>query len=170
MYRPKVSYRPNQLSHWKSCWKIYLVHAEYEPIVQNILKYFIIKQSEFVLCRPIMQSQSTPPSLGTTTDSPPLALSSYQFHSKLKTFLIEQSFPPQSFAPTLVGSLAGPLTQLTVFTSVIFPSVVHFHLVHLRHSLWLIDWLIDWLTALRHISTERLLCQETLLNKISSRS
>jgi len=26
--------------------------------------------------------------------SPPLALSSHQFHSKLKTFLFEQSFPP----------------------------------------------------------------------------
>jgi len=37
----------------------------------------------------------TPPSLVAATDStPPLALSSHQFHSKLKTFLFEQSFPP----------------------------------------------------------------------------
>jgi len=36
-----------------------------------------------------------PPSLVTATDStPPLALSSHQFHSELKTFLFEQSFPP----------------------------------------------------------------------------
>jgi len=38
---------------------------------------------------------SAPPSLGTATDSSPLlAMSSHQFHSKLKTFLFEQSFPP----------------------------------------------------------------------------
>jgi len=43
------------------------------------------------------QSPSAPPSLGTATDSSPLlALSSHQFHSKLKTFLFGQSFPPQS--------------------------------------------------------------------------
>ena len=34
-------------------------------------------------------------SLGTPSDSTPLlALSSHQFHSKLKTFLFDQSFPP----------------------------------------------------------------------------
>jgi len=34
------------------------------------------------------------PSLGAAPDSSLLALSSQHFHSKLKTFLFEQSFPP----------------------------------------------------------------------------
>jgi len=42
-----------------------------------------------------LRQPSAPPSLVTATDStPPLALSSHQFHSQLKTFLFEQSFPP----------------------------------------------------------------------------
>jgi len=46
-------------------------------------------------------------SLGNTTDSTTLlALSSHQFHSKLQTFLFDQSFPPKTIASTPVGSLA----------------------------------------------------------------
>jgi len=42
-----------------------------------------------------LRQPSTPQSLSTTADSTPLlALSSHQFHSNLKTFLFEQSFPP----------------------------------------------------------------------------
>jgi len=42
-----------------------------------------------------LRQPSAPPSLGSAIDStPPLALSSHQFDSKLKTFLFEQSFPP----------------------------------------------------------------------------
>jgi len=42
-----------------------------------------------------LRQPSAPQSLGTTTDSAPqLALSLHQFHSKLNTFLLEQSFPP----------------------------------------------------------------------------
>jgi len=41
-----------------------------------------------------LRQPSAPPSLGTATESSLLALSSHQFHSKLKTFLFEQSFPP----------------------------------------------------------------------------
>jgi len=42
-----------------------------------------------------LRQPSAPPSLGTATDSSPLLpLSSHQFHSKLKTFLFEQFFPP----------------------------------------------------------------------------
>jgi len=42
-----------------------------------------------------LRQPSAPLSLVTATDStPPLALSSHQFHSKLKTFLFEQSFLP----------------------------------------------------------------------------
>jgi len=42
-----------------------------------------------------LRQPSAPSSLGTATDSSPLlALSSHQFHSKLKTFLFEHSFPP----------------------------------------------------------------------------
>jgi len=42
-----------------------------------------------------LRQPSAPPSLDTATDSSPLlALSSHQFHSKLKTFLFEQFFPP----------------------------------------------------------------------------
>jgi len=41
-----------------------------------------------------LRQPSAPPSLVTATDSTPtLALSSLQFHSKLKHFLLEQSFP-----------------------------------------------------------------------------
>jgi len=43
-----------------------------------------------------LRQSSAPPSHGTATDSSPLgllALSSHQFHSKLKAFLFEQSFP-----------------------------------------------------------------------------
>jgi len=57
-----------------------------------------------------LRQPSAPPSHGTATDSITLlAIFSHQFHSKLKTFLFEQSFPPCSlvlFALTLVGSLA----------------------------------------------------------------
>jgi len=42
-----------------------------------------------------LRQPSAPPSHGiATVSSPLLALSSHQFHSKLKTFLFEQSFPP----------------------------------------------------------------------------
>jgi len=48
-----------------------------------------------------------PQSLRTTTDSTPLlALSSHQFHSKVKPFSLINSFLLSLFAPTLVGSLA----------------------------------------------------------------
>jgi len=42
----------------------------------------------------LLRQPSAPPSLGTATDSSLLAFSSHQFHSKLKTFLFERSFPP----------------------------------------------------------------------------
>jgi len=41
-----------------------------------------------------LRQPSAPPSLVTATDStPPLTLSSHQFHSKLNTFLFEQTVP-----------------------------------------------------------------------------
>jgi len=41
-----------------------------------------------------LRQPSAPPSYVAATDSSLLALSSHLFHSKLKTFLFEQSFPP----------------------------------------------------------------------------
>jgi len=47
------------------------------------------------LPKQLRQPSAPRSSLGTATDSSPLlTLSSHQFHSKLKTFLFEQSFPP----------------------------------------------------------------------------
>jgi len=83
--------RPSVFSRLKITDRTFTHHA---PVLSNSLP----KQ---------LRQLSAPPSHGTATDSSPLlALSSHQFHSQLKTFLFEQSFPPLSFAPTIVGSLA----------------------------------------------------------------
>jgi len=56
-----------------------------------------------------LQQPSAPPSCGTATDSSPLlALSSHQFHSRLKTFLFEQSFPPWPCLHQLLSVLWPP--------------------------------------------------------------
>jgi len=60
---------------------------------------------------------SAPPSHGTATDSSPLlALSLHPFHSKLKTFLFEQSIPPYSCLHQHL-SVLWPLDLTNVFTS-----------------------------------------------------
>jgi len=71
-------HRPSVRSRLKVTDRSFTHHA---PILWNSL--------------PKQQRQpSAPPSLGTATDStPPLVLSSHQFHSELKTFLFEQFFP-----------------------------------------------------------------------------
>jgi len=99
-----------------------------------------------------LRQPSAPPSLGTATDfTPPLALSSHQFHSKLKTFLFEQSFL-QSFLHQLL-SVLWPLDLANGFhLTVNFPSVVHFPLVLLRQCLWIsllsYSWLAGFMQAL----------------------
>jgi len=76
---------------------------------------------------------SAPPSHGTAADStPPLALSSHQFHSVLVTILFSLVFRTNSCR------FSGHLTKQTVFISQsLFHSVVHFHLVHLHKCLWI---------------------------------
>jgi len=69
-----------------------------------------------------LRQPSAPPSLVTATDStPPLVLSSHQFLSKLKTFLFEQSFPPQSCLHQLLSvlwplDLANSFHLIVIFT------------------------------------------------------
>jgi len=69
---------------------------------------------------------------GTATDSSPLlALSSHQFHSKLKTFLFEQSFSPYSCLHQLLSvlwplDLASGFHLTVIFTqSLIFTSFIY---------------------------------------------
>jgi len=69
-----------------------------------------------------LRQPSAPPSIFTATDSiRPLALSSHQFHSKLKTFLFEQFFPPLSCSHQLLSvlwplDLANGLHLIVIFT------------------------------------------------------
>jgi len=71
--------RPSVRSHLKVTDRSFTHHA---PVLWNSLP----KQ---------LRQPLAPPSFGTVTDfAPPLTMSSHQFHSKLKTFLFEQSLPP----------------------------------------------------------------------------
>jgi len=71
-------HRPSVRSRLKVTDRSFIHHA---PVLWNSLP----KQ---------LRQPAAPPSHGTATDSAPiLALSSLQFHSKLKTFIFEQSFP-----------------------------------------------------------------------------
>jgi len=82
-----------------------------------------------------LRQPSAPPSLGTATDyTALLALSSHQFHAKLKTFLFERSFPFLTYLHQLL-SVLWPLDLANDFNLGHFHSVVHFHLVHVRHCL-----------------------------------
>jgi len=71
--------RPSVSSHFKVIYRSFTHHA---PVLWNSVP----KQ---------LRQPSRPQSLDTTTDSTTiLALFSHQFHSKLRAFLFEQSFPP----------------------------------------------------------------------------
>jgi len=67
-----------------------------------------------------LRQPSAPPSLGiaATDSSPPLALSSHQFHSEPKTFVFEQSFHSLFFCK--IVSVLWPLDLAKGFLTVIF--------------------------------------------------
>jgi len=68
--------RPSVCSRYKITDKSFTHHA---PVLWNSL--------------PKLRQPSASPSRGTATNFSILTLSSHQFHSELKTFLFEQSFP-----------------------------------------------------------------------------
>jgi len=60
---------------------------------QNVLG-FPYQLLKIALKIPICSGETGGVTFCIASESPLLALSSHQFHSKLKTFLFEQSFPP----------------------------------------------------------------------------